>query len=331
MRAHPVLIGARMNRTAMIPAFLALVALGCGGSTATMGEDGGTEGGGGGVSADQAASDAAHAYCQRAEACAPAYVSIGFGDVRTCEQRLRQELLPVFGANGSSSTPAQTESCAQAIPQMTCADLLARKNATPCQTLPGMLADGAACGADSQCHGTRCRVAADALCGTCTEPAPAGAACGVDADCQPGMTCLDGSCTQYGNEGASCSTTQPCRPDLGCVGGTCGAPSPAGTACKATAECDLMHGYACHPVSMTCQPFTFAPANGTCGLVNNALVLCSGPGSLCKGAQAPSYQGTCVPFAMDGAGCDADAGPLCEVGAVCSGGTCQVPNPANCH
>lgn len=327
-----------MNRTAIVPAILALVALGCGGSTAALGGDGGTgeEGGsgsssGGGVTADQAATDAANAYCQRAEQCAPAYVSIGFGDVGTCAQRLKMELLPVFGSSGTSSTPAQTEACAQAIPQATCADLLARKNPAPCQTLPGMLADGAACSADSQCHGTRCRVAADAVCGTCTEPAPQGASCGVDADCQPGMGCVNGACTAYGNENAVCGTNQPCRPDLGCVGGACGTPSPAGTACTSTAECDLMHGFACHPVSMTCQPFTFAPASGTCGLVNGALVLCSGPGSLCSGAQAPTYEGTCVPFAMDGASCDADAGPLCDVGAVCAGGTCQVPNPANCH
>lgn len=331
-----------MNRTAIIPVILALVAMGCGGSTAALGGDGGTgaEGGSGsgsssgssgGVSAEQAATDAANAYCQRAEQCAPAYVSIGFGDVGTCAKRLKTELLPVFGSNGTSSTPAQTEACAQAIPQTTCADLLGRKNPAACQTLPGMLPDGTACGADSQCHGTRCRVAPGAVCGTCSSPASAGAPCGADADCQPGMGCISAQCTVYGTEGASCTATQPCRPDLGCVGGTCGAPSPAGTACQSTAECDLLHGFACHPTSMTCQPFTFAQPSGACGLVNGALVLCSGPGSLCKGAQAPSYQGSCVAFATDGASCDADAGPLCDVGAVCSGGTCQVPNPANCH
>src|SRR5208282_1403191 len=89
--------------------------------TGTAGETGPTDGGTT-LTADQAATDAAMAYCTRAEACAPAYVTFGFGDVATCEARLTLALLPGFTAPGTSSTPAQTEACGLAIPQMSCAD-----------------------------------------------------------------------------------------------------------------------------------------------------------------------------------------------------------------
>jgi hypothetical protein len=308
---------------------LALAA--CGGSTSSVSSS--TDGGPGeaGVTAAQAAADAAMAYCTRAQACAPAYVTFGFGDVATCEARFALELLPFFTATGTSSSPSQTEACAQAIPQMSCADLLARRVAGPCASMPGQLANGAACAGDPQCAGTRCKVAADAVCGTCTAPAAAGAACGVDSDCQPGMTCVNLVCAKYGDESAACSATQPCRPDLGCVGGTCTTPSPAGTKCQASTECDQIHGVFCNPVTAMCEAVAFAATGAPCGLVNSQLTVCTGPGSMCSGSSAPPYRGTCLGFAHDGASCDTDAGPLCDVAAVCVGGTCKLPDPSTCH
>jgi hypothetical protein len=302
-------------------ALVTLTAIACGGTT----------GGGGSVTADQAATDAANAYCNRAQACAPTYVTAGFGDVATCASRLKSTLLPAFGATGTSSTPDQTEACAQAIPQATCSDLLSRRMPDACKTLPGKLADGAACAFDGQCQGTRCKVAANAACGTCTEPAAAGAACGVDSDCQQGMLCVSGACATYGDENALCDASHPCRPDLGCKSGSCTAPSPVGTACQASAECDELHGVFCNPMTMKCDNVSFAAANATCGFVNNGFVLCSGPGSLCNGAAPPTYQGTCVPYATDGTACDTTKGPLCDVGAVCANGTCQIPDGSTCH
>jgi hypothetical protein len=320
---------------AILPSLAFVAVAACGGSTFSMGEgsDGGADGAGNTVTvtADQAATDAANAYCNRAQACAPAYVTDSMGDVATCAARLKLVLLPVFGSAGTSSTPAQTEACAQAIPQMTCSDLLGRKNPDVCKTLPGALADGAACSADSQCAGTRCKVAANAVCGTCTEPAAAGGVCGVDDDCQPGMTCVNAACAAYGGENASCDTAHPCRPDLGCKSGACTTPSPAGAACQASGECDGLHGVFCNPVSMKCENVSFVGPNAKCGLVSDALVLCTGPGSLCYGATAPSYQGACVAYANDGAACDVNNGPLCNAGAVCAGGACQIPDPASCH
>ena len=193
----------------------------------------------------------------------------------------------------------------------------------PCQTLPGSLTSGAACAVDSQCAGTHCRVAPGALCGLCTSPAPAGAACSVDGDCASGMTCLSESCVVFGVEGAACSATAPCRPDLGCVGGQCGTPSGAGTACATSAECDQLHGVYCN--GKACATVGFAQAGGMCGLVDGGLVGCTGPGGFCSGAAAPTFEGSCLPFAPDGKTCDTDAGPLCDFGAVCAGGRARCP------
>jgi len=72
---------------------LTCTAMACGGSS--FGIDGDA-----GITADQAATDVANAYCSRAQACAPAYVTVGFGDVATCSTRLMATLLPSFGAAG---------------------------------------------------------------------------------------------------------------------------------------------------------------------------------------------------------------------------------------
>jgi hypothetical protein len=332
---HNALLDA-VNPRAILPHVACMALVACGGSSTTLNPtDAGGEGSavgpdGGGISAAQAVSDAANAYCNRVNSCAPAYGTLAFGTTATCVTRLSMELTSQLSAPGTSSSPAQAEACAKALPTTACGDLLARKTPAACQTLPGMLAAGAACAIDAQCIGTRCRVPPNMLCGTCTTPAPAGANCSVDDDCQPDMTCVNETCVQYGDEGATCSTNLPCRPDLGCVGGMCGTPSANGVTCASSAECDQLNGSFCNPLSKQCGTVGFAPASGPCGLVDGGISVCAGPGSLCGNETAPSYQGKCVGFAMDGANCDADAGPLCDVGAVCSGGMCQLPNPASC-
>ncbi len=306
-----------------------LVLAGCGGGSTSA--PGGGPGSGTGASVDQAVTDAAEAYCTRLQACAPAYATYGFGALATCEARFKMQLVADLGVPGTSETVAQVEACAQVLGPMSCPDLLGRKMPSACLPQPGTLADGVACLADGQCKGTRCRVPTDALCGACTSPAAAGAACDTDGDCQPAMACVGRACTPYGTAGSTCSATQPCRPDLGCAGGTCGTPSAAGTACQASTECDQLHGVFCNPVSKQCQTVAFAPAGGACGLVSGNLVVCTGPGSFCSGATRAPYAGTCTAFATDGASCDADAGPLCDFGAACVGGTCEVPGPTGCR
>ncbi len=313
-------------RTRAILPVLAFVVVGCSGSTGSIG---GSDSGAA-VTPDQAATDVANAYCDRAQACAPAYVTISFGDVGTCATRLKATLLPGIGAMGSTETPAQYEACAAVVPNATCDDLLTRSLPAPCQPIPGTLATGAACAVDGQCASTHCGLPANAACGTCVALGNAGATCNTDSDCQDGMTCQSSACVAYGAENATCDTTHPCRPDLGCKSGACTMPSAVGTACQSGAECDNLHGVFCNPVSMMCENVSFAGPNAPCGLVSNQLVVCTGPGSLCNGETAPSYTGSCVPYAEDGAACDATKGPLCNAGAVCANGRCAVPDPAQC-
>ena len=240
------------------------------GSTASIG--GGSDSGAA-VTPDQAATDVANAYCDRAQACAPAYVALSFGDIATCATRLKATLLPGIGAMGSTEAPAQYEACAAVVPSASCDDLLTRSLPAPCQPIPGTLATGAACAVDGQCASTHCGLPANAACGTCVALGSAGATCDTDSDCQDGMTCQSSACVAYGAENATCDTTHPCRPDLGCKAGACTAPSSVGTACQSGAECDNLHGVFCNPISMMCENVSFAGPNAPCGLVNNQLVV----------------------------------------------------------
>jgi hypothetical protein len=76
------------------------------------GGDGGTDGGGAEVSANQASADAAKAYCQRVDACAAVFVTDAFGDEATCESLFEAQLLTDLSAPGTSATPAMYETCA---------------------------------------------------------------------------------------------------------------------------------------------------------------------------------------------------------------------------
>ncbi len=254
-----------------------------------------------------------------------------FGDTATCQTRLATQLQGQLQAPGTSTTIAQVQGCSAALPQVACSDLLGRVQVDACKTMPGPLATGSACGADGQCASTHCVIPSTATCGTCGELAAAGAACSVDTDCSPAMTCLNGACARYGGTGATCSATQPCRPDLACVGGSCGTPRALGAACASSSECNQLQGQFWNPQSLVCQTVTLATAGSACGLVAGGVTLCEGPGSLCRGDNAAPYQGTCVAFAADGASCATDGGPLCDYGAVCVAGRCQRPDPASCR
>jgi hypothetical protein len=291
-----------------------------------------------GLSFDDAAKEVAQAYCDRAQACSPAFLTLAYGDVATCNVRFVAALRPSLGANGSTVTPSQLHACAQAVPGESCGDFLGRKPATACKPPGGTLADGAPCASDAQCTGTRCKVPFGQVCGVCGEHAAAGAACGVEDDCDSGLTCIGQVCVPFANESDACDATHPCRPDLACKGGKCDAPSGAGSACAGPSECDGPHGFVCGAVSKQCAAVTFDSPNQACGIVQGHLALCAGPGGFCAGLSATQAQGTCTAAASDNASCDAFQGPLCNGGAVCvcagsdagCPGTCKLPDPTAC-
>lgn len=315
--------------TTIAPVVLSAV-LGCSGSTADVGgsADGGADSASA-VSADQAATDAANALCARYDACAPLYME-AFGGKTTCATRMKGTASAILSAPGTSTTPATLEACAQAIAGATCADVLGRSLPDVCRAKPGALADGAACGDDGQCKGTRCKIPANGTCGTCGAPSAVGGACAVDDDCAPGLACTNQACAKYRAEGEVCDAARPCRPDLACSGGACVARKAVGDACTSDPDiCDNLHGAFCNATSGKCEAVTFTPS-GTCGLVASHLVACSGAGATCRGIAPPMYQGTCVAGAADGTACDEANGPKCQAPAVCSGGTCKLVDPAAC-
>lgn len=316
--------------TTILSALVTLAA--CSGSTTNMNDNTGSDGGSdaaSSVTAAQASADAATAFCARIQSCAPAYLSIGYGDVATCNTRFAKSILPSIGANGSAATPAMLETCAKAIANASCGDLLSRNLPAECRK-PGTLADGSACATDDQCLNMRCKVAPNAVCGTCGSHAAAGASCAVDEDCDFGAKCVNGTCAAYGKQGDPCSATRPCRADLACRSGSCAAPAATGDACTAFEECDVLHGVGCNPVTKKCEAFSFAQPGNACGFVSSQIVVCQGPGGDCVGATQQNPKGTCKAPAADGAACDNTNGPLCASPAVCMGGICTLPDPAAC-
>ncbi len=328
-------------RTSLSVAYLALAAA-CSTSSSSSPvrpSDGGAGDGGGATPMAKAAGDAANAYCARVQACAPALFAIGYGDTATCVTTFAGDLARALAAPGVTETAAQVEACATAFAQVSCGDLLGRKPVDACKPSAGTLADGAACGADGQCAGARCKVALGQVCGTCTTRAGAGAACGVDDDCGDGMLCLVGKCAAYGVERATCDATHPCRPDLSCTGGACGAPGAAGAACTGNEQCGSAAGVVCNPQSKKCDTLVYGSAGAPCGFVGGKVATCTG-GSACVQIQTPSYVGKCAALAVPGAACDTANGPVCGSGAVCvcasnvdggCAGTCRTRDPAACH
>jgi hypothetical protein len=297
-------------------------------------------GGGGGspVSSAQAASDAANAFCARAQACAPAYIQLEWGDVSTCSTRFGAELAATLAATGTSDTPSQFEACAQALPGLSCDDVLGHGIPAPCRATPGSLANGAACGDDSQCSGGHCNVPTTRTCGVCTTFAAAGGSCAVDDDCDYGLQCAGGNCTTPVASGGTCDPTHPCLPTLVCNAGTCAAPGAAGASCNPAATqdtCDSLHGVFCDSSTSTCITATFAQAGAACGFASGALTLCAaGPGNAtaeCKGLSATSSMGVCLAPAADGASCNATTGPFCLAPSVCVNGACMLDDPSACH
>ncbi len=289
------------------------------------------------VTAAQAATDGASAFCARAQACAPAYVQLEWGDVGTCSTRFGAQLTDTLASAGTSDTPSQIEACAQALPTIACADLLGHSIPAPCRAVPGSLANGAACGDDSQCSGGHCKVAENQICGVCTTFAASGAACTLDGDCDYGLQCFGGTCIAPVASGGTCDATHPCIPTLACVGGKCGPPGAAGAACtpNATDTCDSLHGVFCDNATSKCITAGFAKAGAACGYVPGTLTLClQGPGPAaaeCKGLSSTSAMGICQAPAADGASCNATTGPLCLSPSVCVNGACRLDDPSSCH
>ena len=289
--------------------------------------------GGGSATPDQAATDAATALCTKYVECEPFSIQLVYGDIPTCASRIKPQIMDLLAATGTSDTPSQIESCGQAIASASCDSVLGNKNLPDaCKAKPGTLANGTACGDDSQCVNAHCNIPPEQSCGSCTTAKVAvGGTCAANGDCDGGSVCVGTVCVQPGAAGATCDGTHPCTPTLVCKAGTCGTPDEAGAACVRLGDtCDNRKGATCNGASGTCQTVTIAQAGQPCGLINGAVTVCAGSGD-CPGFAPPAkVMGTCQAPAADGASCDAINGPSCAAPSKCVSGTCKSTDVSTC-
>jgi hypothetical protein len=295
------------------------------------------------VSATQAATDVANAFCARIDACASYALQLLASDVATCGSRASSIFSTGIEASSSGWTPSAAEACAQAIPKASCDDVLDHNLPSACVPPAGQLATGATCGDNAQCMSGYCNLGPGGKCGTCAGGlGSAGAPCYRDDDCVLGTKCVakdvtvtpevQGKCTAPGTSGATCDALHPCASSLACKNGTCSPPDAASASCVAGTYDGLAGDY-CKLANMattgTCTKLTLASPGQPCGNVGGVGTLCTG-GGVCHRATG-SIMGTCIPPASDFAACDATNGPGCMLGAACIGKVCTRPSPATCH
>jgi len=299
-----------------------------------------------GPSVDEACTQTAAASCAKLDQCIKNGVVTRYGDLATCQARLKQSCVSSLGAPATGNTPAFVEVCAAAIPAATCADYEGA-NVAACATKMGTLATGAACTYAAQCATAFCAIAKGTNCGVCAATSNPGDSCATTT-CSRGLTCVasTSTCQVDGATNAACDRDHPCGFGLSCVGaamttmGTC-QPSgkTVGAACdsrRMTAPaCDANQGLTCDAVSKMCVALTYASDGMPCGLVGTTVTAC-GNASVCYGSSGVT-PGTCKAAAKDGAACDTDAGPGCLPPARCvtgsatvTSGMCQLADAAAC-
>ncbi|WP_394832878.1 hypothetical protein LVJ94_40890 [Pendulispora rubella] len=282
-----------------------------------------------GVSADQAATDAASAICDALQKCSPVVIQVAYGDVATCKTRQKLGVLPALSANGTSLTPSGLAACARDLQGASCDQVTSRNIPESCRTKPGKLADGAACGSDQQCQNRLCRKEVSSSCGVCSKLGAAGDTCRINEDCDFGLGCNNGKCRAFQATSQTCNADQRCNPTTACKSGTCGTPAEAGQDCTAVgleSECYAAKGLACG-LSNKCIQVQFVAPGQACGVVGGNFVSCAGGGR----CTAPTSQGTCAAPAADGSPCEDDVdGPGCVAPARCIGKVCKLDDPAAC-
>jgi hypothetical protein len=278
------------------------------------------------VTASQAASDAAAAFCAQLNSCSSLFVSLVYGSVATCNTRLGITFSMALAGPGTGWTPALAETCAKAIPGAACQDLLGNILPSACLAPAGQYPNGAACGDDSQCMSQYCN-SVHGQCGACAAAPVPGGNCMSDSQCPNGTVCsgMAGAmqCVTPGVGGTSCSNIQPCKATLVCKNSVCAPPDMVGSMCTpgntVFGSCDEYQGSYCN--GTVCAALSMGgpgqPCNPSAGAFCNASGLCS--------------NGACLSAAADGQTCNATTGPRCMPPAVCANSVCVILNPANCH
>lgn len=325
-----------MKHTACL-ALLSL-ALGCSSSSDT---DGGTvtRGASDGPSAASGC-ERAGALCAKLAECAPFLLEAGYGDLEGCTARFIKACTEQATSNGSGLSRANILACEAALQTATCDDVYG--NNVPACFFHGTLAEGTTCGDHGQCATGFCSTGGN-LCGTCAPKQPANGACpsGSNDECQAGLVCSSGkTCVAPGVLGGPCDDkTQPCLTGSFCTSAkTCAAMVKANDKCPG-AYLNLADGTYCTGKDALAGKFGTAHVGEECGLAPGA----GKPATLC----APGSVAACTPLAdsimllgmpthgqcakpiEDGFTCTPTS--ICQTGAQCIAGMCQIPSGKYCQ
>ncbi len=299
---------------------------GTGGSSSAGGGTG-TGGGSGAITADQATTNFATAYCNKLNTCTPFAIPYYWIDVPTCIARTKLNILPALGGlSGSGNSPTVVNNCVATLNAATCGQL--RAGTAGCKPT-GSKPAGSSCGASSQCQSGYCKYTSNS-CGTCANRVATGGNCTDTSDCVDNNTCVNAICRARGNVGAACSMIAPCTDLAYCKNAVCTAVTTAVNGpCDPndSDSCDFLSGLYCDDVSSTCKQMQFANAGQQCGTFTNGFVVCKGADT-CN--IVTGLTGTCIGAAADGAACNPQSNLNCHDPAACEGGTCKLYNPSSC-
>ena len=284
----------------------------------------------GDVTADQACSDYANAYCSAYANCSSFDGTLLYGSVSACVGRWKPICLSTINAPGTGFKPSVYESCAQAYASTKCDVLLSNGRPDACNVL-GSLAAGAACGDDSQCATGYCKVDFFETCGACTARVGLGATCTLSRDCESGACIAPGKCIAPAEAGGDCTATV-CAGTLNCVGATCQPPASLADTCILNPDpCDRDKGLSCDSATHKCvAPPPFASAGAGCFIPGDAGPGTGTPTATCTADSLCGASNTCEAAIMDGAPCST-TGANCLYPAECVSGACTLPNPSACH
>lgn len=284
--------------------------------------------------------------CSKQQQCSITSFNRRYPDLSTCEARESAECVKSLAAPSTAAKPTSVQACATALSGASCSDFLAPGPPAACVPPAGALTSGAACAFNAQCATTYCAVANDAECGSCSALPTAGATCTATLGCGGrGLVCARGVCVAPVGENGACGEEAECLPGLSCVGavpmlntqGTCQkAGSTAGARCdprrQTLPDCDRNLGLYCDRITLSCAAITFVGAGASCDDVG---MVCQG-GAMCV-IPTGLRSGTCVAPASDGAACDTTLGPPCLAPAQCvvtnggTAGTCKLRDAADCR
>jgi hypothetical protein len=140
------------------------------------------------------------------------------------------------------------------------------------------------------------------------------------------MTCLAQACVPFAELGQVCDMTHPCRPGVAtCKTGRCAAPAQLGDRCELLPfSCDELAGLLCSTATRKCQQSAVVSPGMACGESPDGTTTGCVAGGLCSMKNA----GVCSAPPADGDPCN---GARCLSPAVCSNGTCKVPQPGSCR